>query len=441
MIVLATIPVGLVGLVAEHPFRVLFGKPIVAGVFLAVNGVILIAGERFRRPDSLEADERIAAGREAELVMAGGRAAAQPPTPGPAHARPRAASTGGTGQSEEAAAVASDRRLSTMGYGRAIVIGSAQILALFAGISRDGVTMVTGMRRGLSREDAVRFAFLLSTPVIFAAGVLKIPDLFGPLGQGIGGPILLGSILSFIGAYAAIRFLVRYLRTNTLYPFGIYCLIAGPGQRGLPRPDQVRRSPCSNSSRTTATWPSSCSMLAESACIPVPSELIMTFGGALAAGAVPGTHLNLIGVILAGTAGNVAGSYIAWAVGRYGAEPALRRWGKRIGIREHDIDRGIAWFDRHGNKAVLIGRVLPVVRTFISLPAGIAEMPALRFGIYTTIGCIPWTTALAVAGYAVGKNWESIVNAFHGPTYIIAAVVLVALVDPGLALRPEPPTR
>jgi undecaprenyl-diphosphatase len=237
MIVLATIPVGLVGLVAEHPFRVLFGKPIVAGVFLAVNGVILIAGERFRRPDSLEADERIAASREAELVMAGGRAAAPPPTtgppttgppaPGPAHARPRAASTGGTGQSEEAAAVASDRRLSTMGYGRAIVIGSAQILALFAGISRDGVTMVTGMRRGLSREDAVRFAFLLSTPVIFAAGVLKIPDLFGPLGQGIGGPILLGSILSFIGAYAAIRFLVRYLRTNTLYPFGIYCLVAG----------------------------------------------------------------------------------------------------------------------------------------------------------------------------------------------------------------------
>jgi len=225
MIVLATIPVGLVGLIAEHPFRVLFGKPIVAGVFLAINGVILIAGERFRRPDSLTADKRIAASREADLVMAGGRA--RPPTPGPAHARPRAAGTGGMGQSEEAAAVASDRRLSTMGYGRAIVIGSAQILALFAGISRDGVTMVAGMRRGLSREDAVRFAFLLSTPVIFAAGVLKIPDLFGPLGQGIGGPILLGSILSFIGAYAAIRFLVRYLRTNTLYPFGIYCLVAG----------------------------------------------------------------------------------------------------------------------------------------------------------------------------------------------------------------------
>jgi len=134
----------------------------------------------------------------------------------------------------------------------------------------------------------------------------------------------------------------------------------------------------------------------------------------------------------------VAGSYIAWAVGRYGAEPALRRlarrrWARRIGFREHDIDKGIAWFDRHGNKAVLIGRVLPVVRTFISLPAGIAGMPALRFGIYTAIGCLPWTTALAVAGYAVGQNWESIVNAFHGPTYIIAGVVVAALLI--LALR------
>jgi len=169
-------------------------------------------------------------------------------------------------------------------------------------------------------------------------------------------------------------------------------------------------------------------MLAESACIPVPSELIMTFGGALAAGAVPGTHLNLIGVILAGTAGNVAGSYIAWAVGRYGGQPALRRWGKRLRLREHDLDRAVAWFDRYGNKAVLIGRLLPVVRTFISLPAGIAGMPPLRFGIYTTLGCLPWTTALAVAGYAVGANWESIVTAFHGPSYIIAGIVLVAIV-------------
>jgi len=169
-------------------------------------------------------------------------------------------------------------------------------------------------------------------------------------------------------------------------------------------------------------------MLAESACIPVPSELIMTFGGALAAGAVPGTHLNLIGVILAGTAGNVAGSYLAWAVGRYGGQPALRKRGRRLRLREHDLDRAVAWFDRHGNKAVLIARMLPVVRTFISLPAGIAGMPPLRFGVYTTLGCLPWTTALAVAGYAVGANWEAIVTAFHGPSYVIAGIVVVGLV-------------
>src|SRR6185437_2877316 len=196
MIVLATIPVGLVGLVAEHPFRLIFGKPVVAGAFLAVNGVILIAGERYRSRASLDADARIAAGRRLEPAAAGERMAPAPAGVGPglaAYASPVAAplagapSTGAPPTGAPPAEVMADRRLSAMGYGRAIVIGSAQIVALFAGISRDGVTMVTGMRRGLAREDAVRFAFLLSTPVILAAGVLKIPDLFGPLGQGIGG--------------------------------------------------------------------------------------------------------------------------------------------------------------------------------------------------------------------------------------------------------------
>lgn len=168
-------------------------------------------------------------------------------------------------------------------------------------------------------------------------------------------------------------------------------------------------------------------MLAESACIPIPSELIMTFAGAIAAGAVAGTHLSLAGVIIAGVAGNVAGSYVAWAVGRYGGLPVLRRWGRRGWIREHDLDRATAWFDRYGARAVLIGRILPVVRTFISLPAGIARMAPVRFGLYTTIGCIPWIAALAWAGYAVGANWQTISNGFHGPTYVIAALVVIAL--------------
>jgi membrane protein DedA with SNARE-associated domain len=168
-------------------------------------------------------------------------------------------------------------------------------------------------------------------------------------------------------------------------------------------------------------------MLAESACIPIPSEVIMLFGGALAAGAYPGAHPSLAGIVLAGVLGNVAGSYIAWGVGRYAGQPAVRRWGRRFGVRGHDIDRATAWFDRHGSSAVLFGRVVPVVRTFISLPAGFADMPAGRFGLFTTLGCIPWTAALGIAGYALGANWQHIANDFHGPTYAIAGVVVVAL--------------
>jgi len=169
-------------------------------------------------------------------------------------------------------------------------------------------------------------------------------------------------------------------------------------------------------------------MLAESACIPIPSEVIMLFGGALAAGAYPGAHPTLIGIVLAGVLGNVAGSYIAWAVGRYAGQPAVRRWGRRFGVRGHDIDRATAWFDRYGSAAVLFGRMVPVVRTFISLPAGFAGMPAGRFGLFTTLGCIPWTAALGIAGYALGANWQHIANDFHGLTYAIAGIVVVALV-------------
>jgi membrane protein DedA with SNARE-associated domain len=168
-------------------------------------------------------------------------------------------------------------------------------------------------------------------------------------------------------------------------------------------------------------------MLAESACIPVPSELVMPLGGALAAGAVAGHRLSLTLVIVAGVAGNVAGSYVAWAVGRWGGQAALRRWGGRLWLREHHLDTANRWFGRYGPRAVLIGRLLPVVRTFISMPAGLAGMRPLRFGIYTTIGCIPWTAALAGAGYAVGASWQQIPNAFHAVTYVVAAIVVVAL--------------
>ena len=225
MIILATIPVGIVGLLFEHTFRVIFGKPIIAGIFLAVNGLILIAGERYRSRASLAADAAVAAEREPGMVPA-----REPEFVGAAHARAgdRVHATGrDLREVELAEAIEADRRLARLPLTQSVVVGSAQILALLAGISRDGVTMVAGMARGLSREDAARFAFLLATPVILAAGALKIPDLLGPLGNGIRGQILLGSVLSGVGAYLSVRFLLRYLRTRTLTPFGVYCLIAG----------------------------------------------------------------------------------------------------------------------------------------------------------------------------------------------------------------------
>ena len=135
--------------------------------------------------------------------------------------------TGGSGVEY---AVAADRRLSTMGYGRALLVGAAQVLALFPGISRDGIVTVAGMWRGLRREDAVRYSFLLSAPVILAAGVLKATDLTGPVSAGIRGPILVGSLVAFAGAYVSIRFLTKYFSEDkSLNPFGVYCLVAGLG--------------------------------------------------------------------------------------------------------------------------------------------------------------------------------------------------------------------
>jgi membrane protein DedA with SNARE-associated domain len=169
-------------------------------------------------------------------------------------------------------------------------------------------------------------------------------------------------------------------------------------------------------------------MAAESACIPIPSEVIMLFGGALAGGAVAGARPSLVLVIIAGVLGNVVGSYVAWAVGRYAGQAALYRWGRYVWLKEADIDRAHHWFTRYGAASVFFGRMLPVVRTFISLPAGFAAMPPVRFGIYTFLGCVPWTAALGIAGYAIGSHWESVANAFHGPTYAIAAIVGIAVI-------------
>jgi len=187
LLVVATIPAGLTGVAFEHLFRVTFAKPLFAAVFLMVNGVILLVGERFRRRADVKA----------------------------------LAAEHGTYEGTEF------RRLETLEFREAVIIGVAQVFALIAGISRSGITMVAGLVRGLSHEDAARFSFLLATPIILAAGLYKIPDLMGPLGNGIRGQVLAGSIAAGIAAYLAVRFLMKYFETKTLTPFAIFCLVEG----------------------------------------------------------------------------------------------------------------------------------------------------------------------------------------------------------------------
>ena len=190
LLVLGTIPVGIVGLVFEHSLRTVFAKPTAAAIFLTLNGVILLAGERLRRRSETR-----------KLVQAH------------AHHTDPGNDVG--------------RDLDSLELREGAFIGSAQILALFAGISRSGVTMVAGLLRGLDHEDAARLSFMLATPVIFAAGFYKLPDLLGHNGDHIRGQVLVGSIAAGIAAYVSIRFLTRYFETRTLTPFAIYSLVFG----------------------------------------------------------------------------------------------------------------------------------------------------------------------------------------------------------------------
>lgn len=218
LIVVATIPVGILGLVLEHTFRTLFAKPVAAAAFLTLNGAILFAGEWFRRrspvPAGAVAERGLDPAVPAEPAVGAGRPAGRV-------ARFRDEEWMRLDPADESDLVRQ------VGWWSAIWIGASQTLALFAGISREGVAMVGGLYRGLSNENALRFAFLLSTPVIFAAGALKVPDLLGPLGNGIRAQVAVGSLVAVAASLAAILFLVRYFRTRTLVPFAVYSVLFG----------------------------------------------------------------------------------------------------------------------------------------------------------------------------------------------------------------------
>jgi membrane protein DedA with SNARE-associated domain len=175
-------------------------------------------------------------------------------------------------------------------------------------------------------------------------------------------------------------------------------------------------------------------MLLGSACVPIPSEVVMAFGGALASEAFaanalgdPGAQLGLVTVIVVGVVASMIGSWVAWGAGYAGGRPLIDRFGRYLLLRPHEVDRAHDWFERHGEAAVFFARLIPLVRAFISLPAGVARMSFGRFTLYTFLGIVPWTVGLAIAGRSLGQRWDT-VERFVGPISIAVGLAgLVAL--------------
>jgi undecaprenyl-diphosphatase len=183
LLVVGTIPAGILGLLLEHPLRSVFASAQSAAAFLAVNGLLLLLFERLRRRAAARAADDA---RDPDRVIA-----------------------------------------RTLSWRQAVLIGTAQAAALIPGISRSGITMGGGLLVGLSHENAARYGFLLATPIIGAAAALKVPELFGPTGDGVRGPALVAGLCAAVTTFFAVKFLLRYFENNKLTPFGIYCLVIG----------------------------------------------------------------------------------------------------------------------------------------------------------------------------------------------------------------------
>jgi len=187
LLVVGTIPVGIIGLLAEDPLRSLFASAVSAAAFLMLNGVALLVFERLRK---------------------------RPPSPD---------DHGGD----------VDARIGGLSWGQAVFVGTTQAAGLIPGLSRSGFSMSGGLLAGLSNEDAARYGFLLATPIIGAAAALKLPELFGPAGNGVRGPALAASVAAAVTTFFAVKFLLRFFETNRLTPFGIYCIVAGAACLGV----------------------------------------------------------------------------------------------------------------------------------------------------------------------------------------------------------------
>jgi membrane protein DedA with SNARE-associated domain len=170
-------------------------------------------------------------------------------------------------------------------------------------------------------------------------------------------------------------------------------------------------------------------MTIESAAIPIPSELILPFAGwSVSRGlAEPLTNSpwTYWGAVIAGVVGNTAGSLVSYAIGAYGGRPVVHRYGRYVLISEHDVDLAERWFARYGEVTVFVSRMLPIVRTFISIPAGIARMPLWRFVIFSVLGAIPWVMLLVWAGLLLGDHWADVKYLLRGLDYVVAAAVVL----------------
>jgi membrane protein DedA with SNARE-associated domain len=165
-------------------------------------------------------------------------------------------------------------------------------------------------------------------------------------------------------------------------------------------------------------------MLLESTGILIPSEAISPFAGYL----VSQQEMSMFGAVAAGVLGNLAGSWIAYFIGLFGGRELWLRYGRYVGVRAHHLALAEKWFDRYGEFAVFVSRCLPVVRTFISFPAGTARMNFARFTFYTLLGCVPWVFALTYVGYLLGENWERIGSYLHYLDYAVALALLAGII-------------
>ncbi len=209
LLIVGTVPVGILGLIFEKPIRALFATPLVAAGFLIINGVLLFAAERLRR-------------RHKRLAQMTSNSALTPET-----ATGEAARVRKTVAAPVQEPVVSDVAIAALSWKQALGVGATQAAALIPGISRSGSSMIGGLLAGLNNENAARFSFLLATPVIGAAALLKLPELFSPHLAGDRGAFLIGAVCSGLAAWLSTKFLLRFFQTRTLIPFGIYCIVGG----------------------------------------------------------------------------------------------------------------------------------------------------------------------------------------------------------------------